>query len=396
MKSFCCLFFFILSLYEMLADDTKEIKLSVKDGLLIVPAKLGTPSKESNLIVDTATLTSWVLHTKFDETQSSTFKKTEKNLVIIENEGFIGQDQLSLPGIDKSFNYEFGIATDNISILIGNNDGILGLGRNYENSFDSNITNDQSILYQIRSNSLINKNAFSLNYREKKLIFGKHSNFTGLNPIPFCNLKQKGVLDLFWTCRLSYVINSTDIDSDNSKIDEEVIFNSGSLYSTGTFKLQKVFLNYLPDSCKNTTLENNQITIVCDNNVVETKIYIVLNGYGLLLSDYFENITINNEPKKRMNFNFADVPRNDLGIHFFEHYDVLFDFDSKKVLINNLELNYIDVTKETSDSDAIENKAVLILGILLVISLSIIIITLICQKNEKNTKESIDNVFSAI
>ena len=129
----------------MLADNTKEIKLSVKDGLLIVPAKLGTPSKESNLIVDTATLTSWVLHTKFDETQSSTFKKTEKTLVIIENEGFIGQDQLSLPGIDKSFNYEFGIATDNISILVGNNDGILGLGRNYENSFDSNITNDQSI-----------------------------------------------------------------------------------------------------------------------------------------------------------------------------------------------------------------------------------------------------------
>lgn len=397
MKSFCGLICIILLFYEILADDTKEINLIVNDGLLIAPTKLGTPSKETNLIVDTATLTSWVLHSKFNEANSSSFTNTTKDLVIIENEGFIGQDQLSFSGINKTFNYEFGVATkeDYISSFVGNNDGILGLGRNYENSVDYNITNAQSILYQVRSNSLINKNVFSINYREKKLIFGKHQNFTRLNSLPFCNLKQKDILDLFWTCRLSYVINSTEIDRKNSEINEEVVFNSGSLYSTGTFKLQKVFLYYLPESCKNTTL-NEAITIVCDENTIENKMYIVLNGYGLLLSDYFENITINNEPKKRMKFNFGNIPRNDLGINFFELYDVLFDLDAKQVFIDDFNQNYLDVTKETSDSDSIENKAVLILGIILVISLSIIIITLICQKNEKNTKESIDNVFSAI
>lgn len=394
--------------------NTRDFNLD-NPGLLMIEAIIGTEEtgkepQKFNLVVDTGSYIICVgkkgtniLTPEFDPDSSSSFDKEFSipidNTTLINGQGSIVMDNISFPGdiLGSSFPIEFGLLTElktdkwrDIQKKV-NISGIFGLGRNYASTHSSIINSNQNIIHLLKNKGYIQNEVFSI---ESSIINEKyvytlhigdyHSHFNDSSP--FCSLRQKDQAGLFWTCRLSYIMNGTNFEENAQEVDLKVSFNSGINYSLGSISLLNSLLSILGDKCKKQTINESIDSIECTDN--KTEIYFVFNGYSLKIPNlYRKNAT---SGTYYINFRFSDTIRNNqLGLDFFKDYHLLFDSKNGEILFYN-SLGYInDFQNYTYDDDTFfkEHLVANIFGILIIITVISFILTLIIMKNKTNKDE---------
>lgn len=254
--------------------------------------QLGTPPQEFKVIMDTGSSNLWVpssdcgsiacyLHSKFDASSSSTFKKNGSNFEIRYGSGsvagFISQDTLTI-GDMKIPKQDFGEVTQEpgLAFAFGRFDGILGLG--YDSIAVNHVTPP---FYNMLDQGLLDEPVFSFylgNTDEDSVCtFGgvDKSHYTGkMVMIP---LRRKA----YWEVNLDAIIfgkESADLE------------NTGVILDTGTslIALPSTIAELLNREIGAKKGFNGQYTIECDKRASLPDLSFTLSGYNFTIgpNDY--------------------------------------------------------------------------------------------------------------
>ena len=342
---------------------------------------------------------------KFDETNSSTFKKVgEKKIYNNKNlqEGYIATDYTIIN--DNKINTTFILGTN----VENDVSGVIGL--NIEDSTDENL-NPYNYISELKKNNVINGYYFTIKYNDNEsgnLIIGElseiyDSNYKNAHFIDtYTELTKK---DYTWKLRLDYIFISDNLDEKKRKIVGENTF--GYFYVErkvigGTEIYRQEILNYFFSENINNRIcfeENTSMyfTYYCKKNVDFTKFknlyfynknldynfkftYKDLFFYNELDENYYFLIIFNNEPEEDGEFSNLWI----FGEPIFKKYQLIFNKDTKKIGL------YTDISNNINKNVSwfSEKKWYLLFTLLLIILLIGLGVTIILYIKKGPKKKS--------
>ena len=254
---------------------------------------IGTPPQEFKVILDTGSSNLWVpssecgsiacyLHTKYDSSESSTFKKNGSDFAIRYGsgavEGYISNDDLQIGDL-KIKHQDFGEATSEpgLAFAFGRFDGILGLG--YDTISVNKIVPP---FYNMIAQDLLDEPVFAFylgdtnkDGDESVATFGgiDKSHYTGkMVKIP---LRRKA----YW---------EVDLDAITFGKDSAELDNTGVILDTGTslIILPTTLAELLNKEMGAKKGFNGQYTVECDKRDSLPDMTFTLNGYNFTISAY--------------------------------------------------------------------------------------------------------------
>ena len=310
--------------------------------LFAVDVTLGSDKQPFTLILDTGSEIVWVPGIPTDNSKryynpqtSSTSKRTTDTLNYKYFDGSIsGQyyyDQINFI-LSNNFYFTFGVANQ---INIDNNgfEGIIGLGRNY-----NNYNKKYSLLQTIKTNGAISSTKFSFkyNYNNKDLIFyiGEiHEDFSKSN-IASCSLIESESYDSrLWTCELySFGVKKGNETLKSISIEYEGLFDTGTnnvIFPSEILKdFETIFINF---NCYIYDESKGEHCVYCRNGNNLPKISFGVKDYILTLGkdNFYTKLKVNNEIIYRLRLIFADdTDICTIGQNFFYEFHTLFDSDN--------------------------------------------------------------------
>ena len=350
--------------------------------LFAVDVTLGSDKQPFTLILDTGSEIVWVPGIPTDNSKryynpqtSSTSKRTTDTLNYKYFDGSIsGQyyyDQINFI-LSNNFYFTFGVANQ---INIDNNgfEGIIGLGRNY-----NNYNKKYSLLQTIKTNGAISSTKFSFkyNYNNKDLIFyiGEiHEDFSKSN-IASCSL-----------------IESESYDSGNETLKSISIEYEG-LFDTGTNNVifpseilkdfETIFINF---NCYIYDESKGEHCVYCRNGNNLPKISFGVKDYILTLGkdNFYTKLKVNNEIIYRLRLIFADdTDICTIGQNFFYEFHTLFDSDNDVLKFYNENEGSIIKHSEKARIKLWIIITIIIGGVIILGSVTFIIIYCICCRKK--------------
>lgn len=218
--------------------------------------------------------------------------------------GFFYFDKITFSNTDISIRNFVFMSCDYVEDI--DLDGILGL------SYYSN-NKDISLIDQMYDNNIISNKVFSIDYSEykdskAKFIFGEYPNeikkLVNLNKDTVDNNNYLGYCMLYpslhWSCIASWIGISSVINDDYKyiKINDQVIFDSGTTYNLLTKKTFDILIQYLfKDYIKNKhcnleksgSIGNQHIGLICNYYAfsnIKKNIHFIFDKYALYLNPY--------------------------------------------------------------------------------------------------------------
>ena len=254
--------------------------------LFLTELEIGTPEQHFNLLLDTLTNVLWVTRSSsnanvnsfYRTSRSSTSKDTGEALKLDSIKGNLFTDQIKYIG--QNFNMKF-LAADTVGFSLGGADGVIGLGRHYEDE-------ELSFIHMLKKNNVTNSTLFSILFDEiieeganGQLIFGKHSNFTGKNSVTFPLAKNSNKTDLKW----NLTINGYSLKKDKNEINYNKTFNvlldTAHDYIILPYELLNDTLKILSEmDCETNEVEHGTQLKCLKNNTLPDLI-LKINGYDL-------------------------------------------------------------------------------------------------------------------
>ena len=218
-----------------------EGKTLINNNLIFLAnIKIGSNNQQFNLILDTGSFVLWVpkigskdsaeINHHYDPSTSSTSKNLRSTFSIQYGsgscKGYFYSDDFEYIN-NKKFKVNFGVA-DQTDFSVDNGDGIIGLGRNYEEE-------NTSFIHMLKKYGVTDSTLFSFNFDSNKsgasgqLFIGKHTVFSSdiAKTCPLMKYKES-ISGKLWTC------NVTGIGLKNSKIDVKSGRSFNIIFDTGT------------------------------------------------------------------------------------------------------------------------------------------------------------------
>lgn len=224
--------------YIKIFSETADYEIN--DNLLfLAEIKIGSNSQSFKLVLDTGSSIVWVAGPKsldsveikhhYYPSTSTTSKNTTNKFNQVYGSGscsgFIFTDTINYVN-NSPFQMKFGV-TSTTNFDVEEADGIIGLGKNYEDS-------EKSLIMSLYKNKIISSRSFSFKftrvyYGEKATFYiGKHEDFSK-SETTFCSLLSSSDYEvLLWACKMnsmSLVNNGISLDVSGSYT---VIFDSGT------------------------------------------------------------------------------------------------------------------------------------------------------------------------
>lgn len=256
--------------------------------------ELGTPPQSFKVIMDTGSSNLWVpgsecgsiacyLHTKYDSSESSTYKKNGTSFEIRYGSGsvagYISQDTLTI-GDMKILKQDFGEATQEpgLAFAFGRFDGILGLG--YDSIAVNHVTPP---FYNMINQGLLDEPVFSFYLGDTNAGVESVATFGGIDKSFYTGkmvtipLRRKA----YWEVNLDAIIfgkESADLE------------NTGVILDTGTslIALPSTIAELLNREIGAKKGYNGQYTIECDKRASLPDLSFTLSGYNFTIgpNDY--------------------------------------------------------------------------------------------------------------
>ena len=371
-----------------------------KNYLFLTELEIGTPEQKFNLLLDTLTNILWVARSSsnaegienFYSTRSSSTKKdTGETLNLDYIKGNLFTDQLKY--IDNNFNMKF-LAADSVSISLGGADGVIGLGRHYEDE-------ELSFLHMLKKNNVTNSTLFSILFDEiieegatGQLIFGKHSNFTGKNSITFPLSKGSNKTNANW----NFTVKGYNLKKDKNEINYNKNFNVVLDTAHDHIILPYEMLNDSIDILSQMDCELNKVedgyNLKCLKNNTLPDLVLKINGYDLKIP--FNYTFSLNYVHHYSTIIFSDKGYYALGAPFFFAFHTLFDGEKDQIQVCPNDPSFLEKSKDKGDKKDKKTKwyiyAAIAAGALLLIILVIIICCCCCKsKKDDDLEKGVDN-----
>jgi saccharopepsin len=254
---------------------------------------IGTPPQEFKVVLDTGSSNLWVpssecnsiacyLHSKYDHSSSSTYKKNGSSFEIRygsgELSGFVSQDALHIGDL-KVENQDFAEATSEpgLAFAFGRFDGIMGLGYN-----TISVNGIVPPFYNMLDQGLLDEPVFSFylsdtndKSSESEAMFGgvNKDHYTGkLTKIP---LRRKA----YWEVNLDAIT----FGDDTAEMDD-----TGVILDTGTslIALPSTMAELLNKEIGAKKSYNGQYTVECDKRDSLPDLTFTLTGYNFTIGPY--------------------------------------------------------------------------------------------------------------
>ena len=377
-----------------------------KNYLFVTDLEIGTPEQSFNLILDTMTNVLWVARRSSDAdgisnfyspSSSSTSKNTNKPFSIdyVSGESIKGNiytDQLKYIG--QSFNMKF-LAATQVDITVDGADGVIGLGRYYEDE-------ELSFLHILKKHNITNSTLFSILFEENieegatgELIFGKHSNFTGKNSVTFPLEKGSNKTNANW----NFTINGYSLKKDKNEINYDKSFNILLDTAHDDIILPYELLNDTLNILSEMDCEINDVdlgtNLKCLKNNTLPDLILKINGYDLKIP--FNYTFTLNVIHHYSTIVFSDKGYYSLGAPFFFAFHTLFDGEKDQIQVCPNDPSFLEKSKDKKDGKGKDTKwyiyASIAGGALLLIILVIIICCCCCCKSKKDDdlEKGVDN-----
>ena len=385
--------------------------------MFVTNVKIGSNKQQFNLLVDTGSLSTWVVNkgsvdnqykisNHYDPSTSNTSKNSNILFSLVYGSGRIfGTYYSDIFNYinNKDFQMFFGVAnkTEFISTL-SSIDGIIGLGHFYSDE-------KSSFIKMLNRGGVTNSMLFSLKFGSSiyvgakgTLYIGKHEDFSKKNVVS-CPIVNSGK-NIYWECQinsLGFKYSGNEIKT-NKKYN--FIFDSGC----NNLLLPLEFKNDIENSIQKFNCQFEEylydetlFRLVCENknNVPDLKLEI--NGYYLIIPSKYIFFLLEND-KYYSNFYFQKRDYYIIGSIFFFAFHTLFDKENEKLFFypeNNetlIKKNYIDIDIEEDEKRQILfdkynflNLCILIGLILLSIGTGILLYYVIKNRKKNNKKEII-------
>jgi hypothetical protein len=379
----------------------------------LINLNIGSPSQTFNLMLDTGSFVTWVAGTlSYGKlAQRSQYQPYKSKCYISTNEsknityaasgvtGYVFNDVISF---DNNINMKTiklvgaQYAYPDIEI---DYDGIIGLGRVYEDSV-CECNSDYSILKNLYDQGVINKQIFSfkpVSDEKGKFYIGEyHSDFN--KDYAKCNILEKSdnVVNL-WTCKLAYILTG---DNGNEYFPpgaysqyKDFVIDSGSamilapLESVTYFTTGLLKETFATRECHDESQDQVSTVITC-NVALDLynmpPVYFVLNGYAIKISAKYLFIKDHQDFPDRLLFGIIFVDGLNfwtMGQPIFFENHILFDYENSLIAFYG---EYIDYTQFTTDKDFTTGDYIVVIVVPIVGLISILIgIVIFCKIKKK-------------
>ena len=283
----------------------------------------------------------------YNETNSRTYKLTDKFVWNFSNEifnyGFYSIDTIYLKNYSQREmiynNFNFILATK-INSNQNFPNGIIGL--KFE---DTSLVRNQSLIFRLKENNLIEKKCFTINFDKKNnnegyLIIGnyphEYDSKYNIKYFQNTNIKQLYDKNIFWTIEFDSIIWNKVRFEKNKNI--RFVLDINTIIVTKDYL--KVFENYFLDynnTCKQNTYKNNtenQIYFTCDSsfNIKEFPSIKFTNkflNYTFILDSNDLFIKDGNTYLFLIVFDLKSRNYWEIGTPFLYKYQLVYDFDRK-------------------------------------------------------------------
>ena len=383
--------------------------------LFLTELEIGTPEQHFNLLLDTLTNVLWVARSSRDSSginnnyrnrRSETSKDTGVALNLDYIKGNLFTDQLKYLG--QNFNMKF-LAAESVDISLGGADGVIGLGRHYEDE-------ELSFLHMLKKNNVTNSTLFSILFEEEigrgatgQLIFGKHSNFTGKNSVTFPLPKSSNKTNLNW----NLTINGYSLKKEKNEINYNKSFNVLLDTAHDHIILPYEMLNDTLNILSEMDCEPNQVeygtNLKCLKNNTLPDLILKINGYDLKIP--FNYTFSLNYVHHYSTIIFSDEGYYALGAPFFFAFHTLFDGEKEQIQVCPNDPSFLEKSKDNKndkdngngdnkDGDKKDDKkkwyiyaGIAAIALLLIILIIIIICCCCCRKSksDEDLEKGVDN-----
>ena len=322
--------------------DTGNAEIN-KELLFTAQFKLNAQPHPFNLLLDTGSYAMWVAQKEhngtsnitnfYDSSISNTSKKTNETYLMLYGSGFVlglyYYDQMEyIP--NKISQMKFGVGT-NVYFNVPGVDGIMGLGKEYEND-------EESFINSLKKSGITDTRAFSLKFEGEFTGGVKGSMFIGIHDD--FNKKETKSSPLVDGTKTSWKCNITSFGLKNTKTNiKSKEFETSFTFDTGTnvIYLPKVYFNDIKNELEKfdceIVYETNRERYKCkkDGNYPDLQFKINGNIFTIPKEDaHFEK----DEDKGYL---YSKAIFNDkfksyiLGSAFFFNFHTLFDMDGKEL-----------------------------------------------------------------
>ena len=371
-----------------------------EENLYFFDIKIGTPSQQFSVLLDTGSNFFWVNNDKCDDCNSKNKFIPEKSRTFISNNksininyisgdlnGTISNDIIKFDNNKKilDFNYLL-INKTNINFEL---DGIFGLSKNIKDIINS----QYSPINQIFRNDNFDKKIFVLDFINYNFYIGEIPLYLNIYDNTTC--ERKSIVNLnnyYWKCISRKIIFNKENNNNNIIIAKEsnIIFNSGINSIVFSFNYISLFKNIISNNellkeakCEiKETDDGDQIySIFCEKINQNSELF--KNKFiSLYLDDNKKDISLSLESiydKTNNNFrlHFVDILDNTiiLGIPFFEKNIIMLNKETEEIVIYNN-------PKEITYGKQVNKKLIAIIFIVIMILFIVLIIHNIYKKRK--------------
>ena len=326
------------------------MKLFIKQGdtfvitnlIFLANVKVGSNQQNFNLLLDTGSSITWIpikdskdafpIQNHFDPNASNTSRKTKDQFQINYGDGSLTEGFYYYDNFyyidNKNFQLLFGLAEQtNFKGSSWGADGLIGLGRNYDNR-------ELSFIHMLNKGGVTTSRIFSLKFENNfnsqitgKLFIGQHEDFSQ-NNVATCPLERIDGRKDDWICKVKSLSAISSFGTYQSYKKYNILFDSG----TNIIILPMDYIDdignnlFIQNKCSIVTKDNSFYRLICTNINNLPDFRFEINNHAFIIP--WEYIFVQKEDSFGSAIYFVtNIDHITVGVPFFFLFHTLFNED---------------------------------------------------------------------